>query len=58
MKNVYLVAEIKDGKIVWSDTSIATDKESAKIKLDFFTKFGRGRVFEVLKVKQFQKVAC
>ena len=58
MANIYLVVEIKDGKVVWSDTSITTEKSSAKTRLDRFTKFGRGRVFEVLKVKQFQKVAC
>lgn len=58
MKDFYLVAEIKDGKLIWSDTSITTDKDSAKTRLNFFNKFGRGRVFEVLKVKQFQKVSC
>ena len=58
MANIYLVVEIKDGKVVWSDTSITTEKSSAKTRLDCFTKFGRGRVFEVWKVKQFQKVDC
>ena len=56
--NIYLVVELKDGKVIWSDTAITTDKNTAKTRLDYFTKFGRGRVFDVLKVKQFQKVAC
>lgn len=58
MKDMYVVVEIKDAKIIWSDTTITLDKEHAKSRKEYFNKFGKGRKFEVLKVKQFQKVAC
>lgn len=58
MTEFYLVVEMSEGKVIWSDTRISTSKESAKTKLNFFNKFGRGRSFEVMKVKQFAKVAC
>lgn len=56
MNDFYLVVEMKDGKIVWSDNIVTRSKEHAIAKVNYYTKFGKGRTFDVLKVKQFSKL--
>ena len=55
---MYLVVEIKNGEIIWSDSAISSSKEEALTRKNFIQKHNRTRKFEIMRVSQLKKLVA